>query len=61
MSDNLHLSGGEDVALLSEDLHEVVGSELAASQVECDHGVGEGRTLIDGATVRDSVIGGMVA
>merc|ERR1711994_1014591 len=46
--DNLPLSsGGEGVATLSEDLHQVVG-QLAASQVEPEDGVGEGITFIDG-------------
>merc|ERR1740131_131526 len=55
VTDNLALgSGGEGVATLSEDLHEVVG-ELTASQVKTDDGVGESITFIDGDTVGDTV------
>merc|ERR1719245_991668 len=55
VTDNLTLSsGGERVATLSEDLHEVVG-ELTASQVKTDDGVGESITFIDGDTVGDTV------
>merc|ERR1740129_792484 len=55
--DNLALSGGgEGVAPLGEDLHQVVG-ELTASQVKTDNGVGESVTLIDGDTVGDTVTG----
>merc|ERR1711936_1366648 len=57
VTDNLALSGGgEGVASLGEDLHEVVG-ELTASQVETDDGGGESVTLVDGDTVRDTVTG----
>merc|ERR1712002_358496 len=46
VTDNLTLSGGgEGVASLSEDLHEVVG-QLTASQVQTDDGVGKGITFI---------------
>merc|ERR1712156_100096 len=45
VTDNLALSGGgERVAPLSEDLHEVVG-QLTASQVQTEDGVGEGITF----------------
>merc|ERR1712141_138679 len=55
--DNLPLgSGGEGVAPLGEDLHQVVG-ELTASQVQTDNGVGERVTLVDGDTVGDTVTG----
>merc|ERR1712168_1526968 len=55
VTDNLTLSsGGEGVATLSEDFHEVVG-ELTASQVKTDDGVGESITFIDGDTVGDTV------
>merc|ERR1712128_114846 len=55
VTDNLPLSsGGERVATLSQDLHEVVG-QLTASQVKTDNGVGEGITFIDGDTVGDTV------
>merc|ERR1712020_617271 len=52
VTDNFALSGGgEGVATLSEDLHEVVG-QLTASQVKTDDGVGESVTLVDGDSVR---------
>merc|ERR1711876_70199 len=42
VTDNLPLSsGGEGVATLGQDLHEVVG-ELTASQVQTEDGMGEG-------------------
>merc|ERR1712072_1577051 len=48
VTDNLPLSsGGEGVATLGEDLHQVVG-ELAASQVQTEDGMGKSITLIDG-------------
>merc|ERR1719390_560707 len=57
VTDNLALSGGgEGVAPLGKDLHEVVG-ELTASQVKTDNGVGESVTLVDGDTVGDTVTG----
>merc|ERR1719336_2339857 len=57
VTDNLTLSsGGERVASLGEDLHEVVG-ELTASQVQTDDGVGESITLVDGDTMGDTVTG----
>merc|ERR1719293_158532 len=57
VTDNLPLgSGGEGVAPLGEDLHQVVG-ELAASQVQTDDGVGESVTLVDGDAVGDTVTG----
>merc|ERR1719438_208776 len=57
VTDNLALSsGGEGVAPLGEDLHQVVG-ELTASQVKTDNGVGESVTLVDGDTVGDTVTG----
>merc|ERR1712012_32185 len=57
VTDNLTLSGGgEGVASLGEDLHEVVG-ELTASQVKTNNGVGESITLVDGDTVGDTVTG----
>merc|ERR1712142_206124 len=53
--DNLTLSsGGERIATLSEDLHQVVG-QLTASQVEPEDGVGEGITFIDGDSVRHTI------
>merc|ERR1719384_1784285 len=57
VTDNLALSGGgEGVATLGEDLHEVVG-QLTASQVKTDDGVGESVTLVDGDSVGDTVTG----
>merc|ERR1712095_90912 len=55
VTDNLTLSGGgERVAPLGEDLHEVVG-QLTASQVQTEDGVGEGITFIDGDSVGDTI------
>merc|ERR1719309_1526486 len=55
VTDDLTLgSGGEGVATLSEDLHQVVG-ELTASQVKTNDGVGESITFVDGDTVGDTV------
>merc|ERR1719318_2295506 len=55
VTDNLTLgSGGERVAPLGEDLHEVVG-QLTASQVQTEDGVGEGITFIDGDGVGDTI------
>merc|ERR1711973_208722 len=55
VSDDLALGGGgEGVATLSEDLHQVVG-ELTASQVKTNNGVGESITFIDGDTVGDTI------
>merc|ERR1711978_387935 len=57
VTDNLPLGGGgEGVAPLGEDLHQVVG-ELAASQIQTDDGVGKGITLVDGDAVGDTVTG----
>merc|ERR1711937_1000775 len=57
VTDNLALSGGgERVASLGKDLHQVVG-ELTASQVKTDNGVGESVTLVDGDTVGNTVTG----
>merc|ERR1712242_194790 len=55
VTDNLTLSGGgERVASLGEDLHQVVG-ELTSSKVKTDDGVGESVTLVDGDTVGDTI------
>merc|ERR1719481_799119 len=55
VTDNLTLgSGGEGVATLSEDLHQVVG-ELTASKVKTNNGMGESITFIDGDTVGDTI------
>merc|ERR1711893_338754 len=57
VTDNLSLSGGgERVASLGEDLHQVVG-ELTSSQVKTNNGVGESITLVDWDTVGDTVTG----
>merc|ERR1711920_868140 len=55
VTDNLPLgSGGEGVATLSQDLHEVVG-QLTASKVQADNSVGEGITFIDRDTMGDTI------
>merc|ERR1719184_766668 len=55
VTDNLALSsGGEGVATLSEDLHEVVG-EFTSSKIKTDNSVGEGITFIDGDTMGDTI------
>jgi len=55
VSDNFTFSsGGERVASLSEDLHEVVG-EFTSSQVKTKDSMGEGITFIDGNSVRDTI------
>merc|ERR1711875_153995 len=55
VTDNLALSsGGEGVATLGEDLHQVVG-ELTSSKVKTDDGVGEGITFIDRDTMGDTI------
>merc|ERR1719347_2272974 len=57
VTDNLVLSsGGEGVATLGKDLHEVVG-ELTSSKIKTDNSVGEGITFIDGDTVGDTISG----
>merc|ERR1712055_24250 len=57
VSDDLTLSsGGERVASLGEDLHEVVG-EFTASEVETKDGMGESITFIDGDGVGDTITG----
>merc|ERR1719508_703044 len=53
--DNLTLSGGgERVATLSEDLHEVVG-QFTSSKIKTDNGMGKSITFIDGDTVGDTI------
>merc|ERR1711893_51656 len=47
-------SGGERIATLSEDLHQVV-SELTSSKVKTDDGMGKGITFIDGDTMGDTI------
>merc|ERR1719208_675000 len=57
VTDNLTLSGGgERVASLGEDLHQVV-SEVTTSQVKTEDGVGESITFVDGDGVRDTISG----
>merc|ERR1711953_1526960 len=52
--DNFPLSsGGERVASLSQDLHQVV-SEVTASQVQPEDGMGKSITFIDGDGVGDT-------
>merc|ERR550534_3219786 len=55
VTDNLTFSsGGERVATLSEDLHQVVG-ELTSSKIKTDNSMGKGITFIDGNTVGDTI------
>jgi len=55
VTDNLTLSsGGEGIATLSEDLHEVVG-ELTSSKIKTEDGVGKGITFIDGDGVGHTI------
>merc|ERR1712003_243086 len=55
VTDDLTLSsGGERVATLSEDLHQVVG-ELTSSKIKTDNSMGKGITFIDGNTVGDTI------
>jgi len=55
VTDNLTLSGGgERIATLGQDLHEVVG-KITASQVKTDNGVGKSITLIDGHGVGHTI------
>merc|ERR1711972_656653 len=48
--------GGEGVAALGEDLHQVVG-QVTAGQVQTEDGVGQGVSLVDGDGVRDTIAG----
>merc|ERR1711970_788024 len=55
VTDNLTFSGGgEGVATLSKDLHQVVG-ELTSSKIKTNNSMGEGITFIDGDTVGDTI------
>merc|ERR1712018_160243 len=55
VTDNLTLSsGGERVASLGKDLHEVVG-KLTSSKVKTNNGVWESITFIDWDTVGDTI------
>merc|ERR1712128_318448 len=57
ITDNLALSsGGERVATLSENLHQVVG-EFTSRKIKTDNGVGKGITFIDWDTVGDTISG----
>merc|ERR1719394_625778 len=57
VTDDLTLgSGGERVASLGKDLHQVVG-ELTSSKVKTDDGVWESITLVDGDSVGDTITG----
>merc|ERR1719223_2012019 len=57
VTDNLTLSGGgERVATLSQDLHQVVG-QFTANQVKTEDGVGKGITFIDGDGVGNTITG----
>merc|ERR1712096_579696 len=55
VTDNLTFSsGGEGVATLSEDLHQVVG-ELTSSKVKTDNSMGKGITFIDRDSMGDTI------
>merc|ERR1719348_546697 len=55
VTDNLPLSsGGEGVATLSQDLHQVVG-KFTSSEIKTDNGMGKGITFIDGDTMGDTI------
>merc|ERR1712128_409981 len=55
VTDNLTLSGGgERVATLSEDLHEVVG-QLTSGKVKTDNSMGKSITFIDWDTMGDTI------
>merc|ERR1711970_1112549 len=55
VTDNLTLSsGGEGVATLCEDLHQIVG-ELTSSKIKTDNSMGESITFIDWDTMRDTI------
>merc|ERR1712215_196823 len=57
VADNFTLGGGgERVATLSHDLHEVSG-KIATSQVQTEDGVGKSVTFVDGDVVGDTVTG----
>merc|ERR1719422_37799 len=57
VTDNLTLGGGgERVASLGEDLHQVV-SKVTSSQVKTEDGMGESITFVDGDGVRDTISG----
>ena len=55
--DDLTLSsGGERVATLGQDLHQVVG-QVTAGQIQSEDGMGQGISLIDGHGVRHAITG----
>merc|ERR1711894_599720 len=55
VTDNLTLSsGGEGVATLSEDLHQIVG-ELTSSKIKTHNSMREGITFIDRDPMRDTI------
>jgi len=57
IADNFTLGGGgEGVATLSKDLHEVV-SQITASHVNTGDSVGKSETLVDGDNVGDTIAG----
>ena len=57
VADNLTLGcGGERIATLGQDLHQVVG-QVTASQVQTEDGMGECVTLVDGDGVGDTITG----
>jgi hypothetical protein len=57
VTDNFTLSGGgEGVAALGEDLHEVI-SQISAGKIQTDNGVGKSVTFIDRDSVGDTITG----
>jgi len=57
VTDDFALSGGgERVAALGEDLHQVV-SQIATGKIETQDGVGQSVTFIDGYGMRDTIAG----
>merc|ERR1719376_1329403 len=55
VTDNLALSsGGEGVATLSQDLHQVV-CKVSTSKIKTKNSMGEGIAFIDGDSVRDTI------
>merc|ERR1712223_1307532 len=57
VTDNFPLGGGgEAVASLGENLHQIV-SEVTAGEIKPEDGVGESVTLVDGNSVGDTVSG----
>ncbi len=55
VTDNFTLgSGGERVSTLCEDLHEVI-CQVTTSQIQTEDGMGEGVSLVDGNSVRNTI------